>query len=118
VHGKYNDPPIFISDIQILLGQGALLGTQNERGETPLLEALESGALFAAELLLEEAAKARLDGKWLCGATIYGETALHEAARKGLPGIVSAMLALNNSASLTRAQDLNGDTALHLAAGR
>jgi len=94
------------------------LGAQNERGETPLVEALENSSLFAAELLLEEAAKARLDGKWLCCSTLYRETALHVAARKGLSSIVSAMLTLYSGASLTRAQDLNGDTALHLAAGR
>jgi hypothetical protein len=47
VHGKYNGSLIFISNFHILLGQGALLGTQNDRSETPLLQALESGALFS-----------------------------------------------------------------------
>jgi ankyrin repeat protein len=101
-----------------LLSQGAKLGAQNERGETPLVEAMENSALFAAELLLEEAAKTKEDSKWLKCSTIYGETALHVAARKGLKNIVSAMMSLCTSAALTRAQDLNGDTALHLAAGR
>ncbi|CAB3371497.1 Hypothetical predicted protein [Cloeon dipterum] len=101
-----------------LLTHGSQLDKQNERGETPLIEALENSSLFAAELLLEEAAKTQSDHQWLCRSTQYGETALHVAARKGLTNIVASILSLNSSASATMLQDLNGDSALHLAAGR
>ncbi|KAF4528776.1 hypothetical protein B566_EDAN017253 [Ephemera danica] len=201
----------------ILLSRGADVGLQNDRGETPLLEAMESGALFAAELLLREASsppspplsrslsvvdeepnrnsleqpkiintgkcineskneqpemngqpetkieQPKVNGEqpktnghpdingeqpkvngdhrtdenntvltnsqqensiskqpaiWLMRSTLYGETALHVAARKDHLSLVELMLRANHEPELTGARDLNGDTALHLAAGR
>lgn len=96
---------------QILLDCGADPSLQNDRGETALHEALERdapGSLDAVTLL----ASAVTD---LSRCTTYRETPLHLAARKNRPSAVAMLL---NKGAPPNAQDLRGNTALHLAAGK
>jgi hypothetical protein len=84
---------------------------QNDRGETALHEALERDApgSFDAVTLLASA------GTDLSRCTAYRETPLHLAARKNRPSTVAMLL---NNAAPPNSQDLRGNTALHLAAGK
>jgi len=84
---------------------------QNDRGETALHEALERDApgSLAAVTLLASA------GTDLSRCTTYRETPLHLAARKNRPSTVAMLL---NNGAPANAQDLRGNTALHLAAGK
>lgn len=96
---------------QILLDCGADPSLQNDRGETALHEALERdapGSLDAVTLLASA-------GTDLSRCTTYRETPLHLAARKNRP-LTVAMLLSNGAPA--NAQDLRGNTALHLAAGK
>jgi len=90
---------------------GADPSLQNDRGETALHEALERDApgSLAAVTLLASA------GTDLSRCTTYRETPLHLAARKNRPSTVAMLL---NNGAPANAQDLRGNTALHLAAGK
>ncbi|PSN39284.1 hypothetical protein C0J52_14647 [Blattella germanica] len=95
----------------ILLDCGADPSVQNDRGETALHEALERdapGSLEAVTLLASA-------GTDLSRYTSYRETPLHLASRKNRPAIVAMLL---NFRAPPNAQDLRGNTALHLAAGK
>lgn len=96
---------------QVLLDCGADPSLQNDRGETALHEALERDApgSFDAVTLLASA------GTDLSRCTAYRETPLHLAARKNRPSFVAMLL---SNAAPPNAQDLRGNTALHLAAGK
>ena len=97
--------------MQILLECGADPSVQNDRGETPLHEALERdvpGSLDAVTLLVNA-------GTDMSRCTSYRETPLHLAARKNLPATVAMLL---DKRAPPNAQDLRGNTALHLAAGK
>jgi ankyrin repeat protein len=100
-----------ISCWQVLLDCGADPSLQNDRGETALHEALERDApgSFDAVTLLASA------GTDLSRCTAYRETPLHLAARKNRPSTVAMLL---KNAAPPNAQDLRGNTALHLAAGK
>ncbi|KAJ9584042.1 hypothetical protein L9F63_021619 [Diploptera punctata] len=96
---------------KVLLECGADPSIQNDRGETALHEALErdaQGSSDAVTLLVKA-------GTDLSRCTSYRETPLHLAARKNRPGIVAMLL---DKRAPPNAQDLRGNTALHLAAGR
>lgn len=100
-----------LKTFQILLDCGADPSLQNDRGETALHEALErdaSGSLDAVTLLASA-------GTDLSRCTTYRETPLHLAARKNRPSTVAMLL---NNGAPPNAQDLRGNTALHLAAGK
>lgn len=100
-----------LKTFQVLLDCGADPSLQNDRGETALHEALERDApgSFDAVTLLASA------GTDLSRCTAYRETPLHLAARKNRPSTVAMLL---NNAAPPNAQDLRGNTALHLAAGK
>ncbi|XP_046740065.1 ankyrin-2-like [Diprion similis] len=93
--------------IRTLLEAGADPAQKNDRGETPLHEALECGALNTAFLLIPHTPT---------GITSrYGETPLHIAARKNQSEVVDSLLKLGEDPSL---QDAGGNTPLHLASAR
>lgn len=93
--------------IKILLEAGADPTLKNDRGETPLDESLECGALITAELLMPHT-RAGIISR-------YGETPLHIAARKNYIEIVSKLLKNGEDPGL---QDAEGNTPLHLASAR
>ncbi|EFN84193.1 serine/threonine-protein phosphatase 6 regulatory ankyrin repeat subunit B [Harpegnathos saltator] len=93
--------------IVTLLDAGADTALKNDRGETPLHESLECGALNTAELLIPHTPT---------GITSrYGETPLHIASRKNYVNMVTQLLAHGEDPG---AQDAGGNTPLHLAAAR
>lgn len=93
--------------IEILLAAGADPSLQNDRGETPLHECLECGALNTAFLLISHTP---------IGITSrYGETPLHIASRKNYAEMVAKLLNHGEDPSL---QDAGGNTPLHLASAR
>ncbi|XP_063990646.1 serine/threonine-protein phosphatase 6 regulatory ankyrin repeat subunit C-like [Diachasmimorpha longicaudata] len=95
------------SVIGALLSAGGDPLQKNDRGETPLHEALEFGALNTADLLIPHTPT---------GLTSrYGETPLHIASRKNYLQIVDKLLMRNEN---PRAQDAGGNTPVHLAAAR
>ncbi|XP_011314545.1 serine/threonine-protein phosphatase 6 regulatory ankyrin repeat subunit C-like [Fopius arisanus] len=102
-----NCRPEIASVIQVLLSAGGDPLLKNDRGETPLHEALEFGALNTADLLIPHTPT---------GLTSrYGETPLHIASRKNYPETVEKLLKLNEN---PRTQDAGGNTPVHLAAAR
>lgn len=93
--------------IEILLAAGADTALKNDRGETPLHESLECGALNTATLLIPHTPT---------GITSrYGETPLHITSRKNHIDIVTKLLEHGEDPS---AQDARGNTPLHLASAR
>ena len=97
--------------LQILLECGADPSIQNDRGETALHEALERDAQGSSDvvtLLIDS-------GTDLSRYTSYKETPLHLAARKNRPAIIAKLL---DKRAPPNSQDLRGNTALHLAAGK
>lgn len=93
--------------IQTLLNAGADAALKNDRGETPLHESLECGALNTATLLISHTPT---------GITSrYGETPLHIASRKNHVDMVTKLLDHGEDPSM---QDVGGNTPLHLASAR
>ncbi|XP_017878177.1 ankyrin-1-like [Ceratina calcarata] len=93
--------------IETLLAAGADASLKNDRGETPLHECLECGALNTGFLLVAHTPtgiKSR-----------YGETPLHIASRKNYADMVAKLLEHGEDPSV---QDAGGNTPLHLASGR
>lgn len=60
--------------MELLLGQGASIETQNRYNQTPLHHAAFYGYTTTGELLLRE-------GAWIEAKDWHGETPLHHAAR-------------------------------------
>ncbi|XP_008555254.1 ankyrin-3 [Microplitis demolitor] len=93
--------------VKILLEAGADPTLKNDRGETPLHESLEYGALNTADVLMPHTPTGIISR--------YGETPLHIAARKNLTEVVSKLLKNGEDPSI---QDASGNTCLHLASAR
>ncbi|XP_076641512.1 uncharacterized protein LOC143352698 [Halictus rubicundus] len=93
--------------IGILLAAGADPSLKNDRGETPLHECLECGALNTALLLVPHTSTGIMSR--------YGETPLHIACRKNYPDMVAKLLEQGEDPSV---QDAGGNTPLHLASAR
>ncbi|XP_015586738.1 ankyrin repeat and SOCS box protein 15 [Cephus cinctus] len=93
--------------IKRLLEAGADPALKNDRGETPLHECLECGALNTALLLMPHTP--------VDITSRYGETPLHIAARKNQLEMVARLLEHGEDPSL---QDAGGNTPLHLASAR
>ncbi|XP_078041503.1 uncharacterized protein LOC144472369 [Augochlora pura] len=93
--------------IGILLAAGADPSLKNDRGETPLHECLECGALNTAQLLIPHTSNGLMSR--------YGETPLHIACRKNYPDMVAKLLEQGEDPSV---QDAGGNTPLHLASAR
>ncbi|CAH0389263.1 unnamed protein product [Bemisia tabaci] len=96
--------------LQILLKHGADANIRNDRGETALHEALERGRTLAWLEPLMAATDLHLRSN-------YHESALHVAARKNRADAVGALLRHGEDVC-HNGQDLRGNTALHLAAGK
>lgn len=93
--------------VKIFLDSGADPTLKNDRGETPLHEALEFGALNTADLLI---------AKTPIGLTSrYGESPLHIAAKKNHIELVDKLLKHGEDPSLENAE---GNSPLHLASAR
>ncbi|KAG7204901.1 hypothetical protein KM043_005296 [Ampulex compressa] len=93
--------------IEALLDADADPALKNDRGETPLHECLECGALNTAFLLIPHTPT---------GITSrYGETPLHIASRKNYADMVAKLLEHGEDPSV---QDAGGNTPLHLASAR
>ncbi|XP_031843429.2 uncharacterized protein LOC116431733 [Nomia melanderi] len=93
--------------IETLLAAGADPSLKNDRGETPLHECLECGALNTAFLLVPHTLTGIMSR--------YGETPLHIASRKNYPDMVAKLLEQGEDPSV---QDAGGNTPLHLASAR
>ncbi|XP_076767022.1 uncharacterized protein LOC143433551 [Xylocopa sonorina] len=93
--------------IETLLAAGADPSLKNDRGETPLHECLECGALNTAFLLIPHT-PANIMSR-------YGETPLHIASRKNYADMVAKLLEHGEDPSV---QDAGGNTPLHLASAR
>lgn len=89
------------------MAAGADPSLKNDRGETPLHESLECGALSTAFLLIPHTPNSV--------TSRYGETPLHIASRKNYADIVSKLLEHGEDPSI---QDAGGNTPLHLASAR
>lgn len=93
--------------IGTLLAAGADTALKNDRGETPLHESLECGALNTATSLVPHTPT---------GITSrYGETPLHIASRKNYVDMVTKLLDHGEDPGT---QDAGGNTPLHLASAR
>ncbi|CAK9810639.1 ANK2 [Anthophora quadrimaculata] len=93
--------------IETLLAAGADPSLKNDRGETPLHECLECGALNTAFLLISHTPTGIMSR--------YGETPLHIASRKNYADMVAKLLEHGEDPSV---QDAGGNTPLHLASAR
>ncbi|XP_076635232.1 uncharacterized protein LOC143348625 [Colletes latitarsis] len=93
--------------IGTLLAAGADPALKNDRGETPLHECLECGALNTAFLLVSHTPTGIMSR--------YGETPLHIASRKNYADMVAKLLEQGEDPSV---QDAGGNTPLHLASAR
>lgn len=93
--------------IETLLAAGADPSLKNDRGETPLHECLECGALNTAFLLISHTPTGIMSR--------YGETPLHIASRKNYVDMVAKLLEHGEDPSV---QDAGGNTPLHLASAR
>ncbi|OAD58887.1 Ankyrin-2 [Eufriesea mexicana] len=93
--------------IETLLAAGADPSLKNDRGETPLHECLECGALNTAFLLISPTPTGIMSR--------YGETPLHIASRKNYVDMVAKLLEHGEDPSI---QDAGGNTPLHLASAR
>ncbi|XP_053977400.1 serine/threonine-protein phosphatase 6 regulatory ankyrin repeat subunit C-like [Hylaeus volcanicus] len=93
--------------IETLLAAGADPALKNDRGETPLHECLECGALNTAFLLVQHTPTGIMSR--------YGETPLHIASRKNYADMVAKLLDQGEDPSV---QDAGGNTPLHLASAR
>ncbi|XP_034189831.1 uncharacterized protein LOC117608586 [Osmia lignaria lignaria] len=93
--------------IETLLAAGADPSLKNDRGETPLHECLECGALNIAFLLISHTPAGIMSR--------YGETPLHIASRKNYVDMVAKLLEHGEDPSV---QDAGGNTPLHLASAR
>ncbi|XP_003701039.2 uncharacterized protein LOC100879665 [Megachile rotundata] len=93
--------------IETLLAAGADPSLKNDRGETPLHECLECGALNTAFLLIPHTPTGIMSR--------YGETPLHIASRKNYADVVAKLLEHGEDPSI---QDAGGNTPLHLASAR
>ncbi|XP_076181460.1 uncharacterized protein LOC143153791 [Ptiloglossa arizonensis] len=93
--------------IETLLAAGADPALKNDRGETPLHECLECGALNTAFLLVLHTPTGIMSR--------YGETPLHIASRKNYADMVAKLLEQGEDPSV---QDAGGNTPLHLASAR
>ncbi|XP_034942760.1 ankyrin-3-like [Chelonus insularis] len=95
------------SVVKIFLDAGADTTLKNDRGETPLHESLECGALNTANCLIRYTPT---------GITSrYGETPLHIAARKNYIDIIGKLLENGENPSV---RNMEGNTCLHLASAR
>ncbi|XP_018916658.2 uncharacterized protein [Bemisia tabaci] len=99
-----------LQPLHILLKHGADANIRNDRGETALHEALERGRTLAWLEPLMAATDLHLRSN-------YHESALHVAARKNRADAVGALLRHGEDVC-HNGQDLRGNTALHLAAGK
>ena len=93
--------------IETLLAAGADPALKNDRGETPLHECLECGALSTAFLLIPHTPAGIMSR--------YGETPLHIASGKNYVDMVAKLLEHGEDPSV---QDAGGNTPLHLASAR
>lgn len=93
--------------IETLLAAGANPALKNDRGESPLHECLECGALNTALLLIPHTLPGIMSR--------YGETPLHIASRKNYVDMVAKLLEHGEDPSV---QDAGGNTPLHLASAR
>ncbi|XP_015176803.1 PREDICTED: receptor-interacting serine/threonine-protein kinase 4-like [Polistes dominula] len=93
--------------IETLLAAGANPALKNDRGESPLHECLECGALNTALLLIPHTPPGIMSR--------YGETPLHIASRKNYVDMVAKLLEHEEDPSV---QDAGGNTPLHLASAR
>nr|XP_050869344.1 ankyrin-3-like [Vespula vulgaris] len=93
--------------IETLLAAGANPALKNDRGESPLHECLECGALNTALLLIPHTSPGIMSR--------YGETPLHIASRKNYVDMVAKLLEHGEDPSV---QDAGGNTPLHLASAR
>ncbi|KAK2575878.1 hypothetical protein KPH14_007249 [Odynerus spinipes] len=93
--------------IETLLAAGANPALKNDRGESPLHECLECGALNTASLLIPHTPPGVMSR--------YGETPLHIASRKNYVDMVAKLLEHGEDPSV---QDAGGNTPLHLASAR
>ncbi|KAF7998100.1 hypothetical protein HCN44_009498 [Aphidius gifuensis] len=93
--------------VKILLDCGADTTLKNDRGETPLHEALEFGALNTADILISKTPTGLISR--------YGESPLHIAAKKNHTEIVDKLLKHGENSSL---QNTEGNSPLHLASAR
>lgn len=94
--------------IELFLNRGVDLNVLNERGETPLVCAIDKGYDATAIFLIK------------CGTDLkicdrYGQTALHHAAQRNRAEVVAHLLEMGCPVN---SQDINGDTALYLAASK
>jgi uncharacterized protein len=90
-----------------LIGEGAQIDAQSDRGETPLILAILAGNDAMAELLIEQGAA--IDGR-----NAGGFTPLHAAAYVGDPAM--AELLIDDGADIEDAQNKAGVTPLFVAA--
>jgi ankyrin repeat protein len=100
--------------LQILLQRGADVGLQNDRGETPLIEAMESGAMFAAELLLREACSPPLLPHPRCLSVVAEETSNRNSleqpmTQKEQPDQTKIESDCDNSKQLSEQPKVNGE---------
>ncbi|XP_023228069.1 ankyrin repeat domain-containing protein 50-like [Centruroides sculpturatus] len=94
--------------MELFLNRGVDLNVVNERGETPLVCAIDKGYDSTAIFLI----KCGTDTK-ICDR--YGQTALHHAAQRNRSEVVAHLLEVGCPVN---GQDVNGDTALYLAASK
>ena len=83
---------------------------RTRRGFTPLMAAAEAGHALVVEVLC------RAEGIDVGLSNIYGETALHRAARTGHEQVVLLLLDATNGLGVGQV-DVDGRTAMHHAAG-
>ncbi|KAM0198488.1 hypothetical protein ACHAPI_004012 [Fusarium lateritium] len=93
---------------KLLLESGAELDTMTDRGETPLLLAIEGGNYSVAELLIAKGANVLL-------ADSHGKTPLHRASRRGDFKTVKQLI--EHGAEILTSSEDNFTPLLHAAVG-
>ncbi|CAG0912226.1 unnamed protein product [Notodromas monacha] len=96
--------------IESLLRVGAQPNVFDDEGASPLMLATERNCPRLVRLLLQNGANPEATNR-------YKETALHVAARRNLVTVAEELLKADQG-KMINAEDLDGCTALHLAAGR